>query len=139
MPKVLSTKPYLMRAFYDWILDSDLTPHVIVDTTYPRVKVPKNYIEDGRIILNISPEATDQLAIGNEWIEFSASFDQAIERISFPIAAVLAIYAQENGKGMVFSEEEDDDGGDDGEGSPPMIESPVEGKPTKYPHLRVVK
>lgn len=144
--KVLSTRPYLLRAFYSWIIDSNLTPHLVVNATSPDVKVPKEYIEDNRIVLNIAPDAIDRFVIGNEWVEFSASFSQVVERVTFPISEVVAIYAGENGKGMVFGEDdveaENDGGGDDGAPPPttsPTTGAPTEGKPTKYPHLRVVK
>jgi len=132
--KMTSTRPYLIRAFYDWIVDNNLTPYMVIRTDIPAVKVPQEYIEEDKIILNVSPYATDGLDIGNRRIQFQASFSGVITEISAPIGAVMAIYANENGRGMVFGEEEFDDGDDDG--SPPDEEPP---KPTGKPRLTVVK
>jgi len=140
--KVLSTKPYLLRAFYEWIVDSEMTPHIVVNALFPEIKVPEQYVEDGRIVLNISPEATQGFVVGSEWLEFSASFSQVVEHIALPISAVLAIYAEENGKGMVFNEEDDDggDGGDD-KNEPPSAPTGSTSKvgKSKRPNLRIVK
>lgn len=125
-----STRPYLLRAFYEWIVDNEFTPYVVIRTDLPNVKVPNQYIEDDKIVLNISPYATDKLNISNEAIEFHASFSGLVTEIHAPIASVIAIYANENGRGMVFGEEEDD--GDD---TPPSDDDSGKGRP----HLKVVK
>ncbi len=127
-----STRPYLVRAFYDWIVDNELTPYVVLRTDLPGVKVPQQYIEDNKIVLNVSPYATDKLDIGNHRLHFQASFSGLVTEISAPIAAIIAIYANENGRGMVFGEE--DDFADDDDGSP-EDKPPSDGKP----HLTVVK
>ena len=109
-----TTRPYLIRAFYEWIADNDCTPYIAVDTTHPGVEVPTEYVESGRIILNISMTAVRGLKLDNAYISFNAQFGGRGRDIYVPVQAVIAIYAKENGKGMVFTEEEyEDDGGGD--------------------------
>ena len=122
-----SLKPYLIRSIYDWIIDNSLTPHLLVDATHPHAALPEAYIEDDKIVLNMRPEAIQNLSLGNTAIEFSARFNGQATQIQAPVSAVMAIYAKENGKGMVFDQEEED--------TPP----PPEDKPPERPHLRVVK
>ncbi|PHQ79224.1 MAG: ClpXP protease specificity-enhancing factor [Coxiella sp. (in: Bacteria)] len=125
-----SSRPYLVRAIYDWLLDNNLTPYVMVDAMFPEVSVPQQFVKDGKIILNIAPSAVTSLALGNREIEFSARFSGIPHHIHVPVMAVQAIYSYENGRGMVFNE--DEDGGDD---------IPPDDKPPKkeHPHLRVIK
>ena len=105
--KILTTtKPYLVRALYEWIVDNECTPYVIINADAENVEVPKQYIEDGRIILNVSEEAVRDFQITNEYLEFNARFNGVATQVYSPVAAILAIYAQENGHGMVFSEED---------------------------------
>jgi stringent starvation protein B len=127
------TKPYLIRAFYEWILDNDLTPHLMVDAEMEGVQVPVDFVSDGQIVLNISSSAVKTLDLGNEWIFFNARFGGVPQDIHVPMAAIKAIYAQENGKGMVFAEEEN--------APPPSSPSPTDKQKTetKKPTLRVVK
>ncbi len=99
-----STRPYLLRALYEWMVDNGLTPHLLVDTKVEQVEVPGQYIENDRIILNITPGAVHDLELGNEFLSFGARFSGKPEQIFVPIKAVMAIYARENGEGMVFSE-----------------------------------
>ena len=96
-----STKPYLMRAIYDWCVDGGFTPYlsVTVDAT---TRGPLEYVKDGQIVLNVGPHAVDRFKLGNEMIEFSARFNGAGREISIPIGAVSAIYARENGQGLSF-------------------------------------
>ncbi len=127
------TKPYLIRAFYEWILDNDLTPHLMVDAEMDGVQVPAEFVSDGQIVLNISPSAVKTLDLGNEWVFFNARFGGIPQDIHVPMMAIKAIYAQENGKGMVFAEEEN---------VPPPSSPPPTDKQkseTKKPTLRVVK
>lgn len=105
---MLSNKPYLIRAFFEWIVDSKCTPFIVINANFPRCKVPQDFIEDGQITLNISPEAIRELKLGNELVEFRASFTGIVHIISAPVKAVLAIYAHENGQGMFFDFEEDE-------------------------------
>ena len=101
-----SNKPYLIRALNEWILDNQLTPFLLVDASVKGVEVPEQHIKDGKIILNITPSAIQEIAFENEWIYFSARFGGQPFMINIPISAVLAIYAKENGRGMMFAEEE---------------------------------
>ncbi len=122
-------KPYLIRSIYEWIIDNQLTPHLLVDAENPDAVLPTNFIENGKIVLNMRPEAIQDLLLGNNEIQFHARFSGESIHIITPTTAVLAIYAKENGKGMVFDPEESDND------TPP---SPPEKKHTK-PQLRVVK
>ena len=101
-----SNRPYLFRALNEWILDNQLTPFLLVDASVKGVEVPEQHIKDGKIILNITPSAIQEIAFENEWIYFSARFGGQPFMINIPISAVLAIYAKENGRGMMFAEEE---------------------------------
>jgi len=128
------TKPYLIRAFYEWILDNDLTPHLMVDAEMEGVQVPVEFVSDGQIVLNISSSAVKTLDLGNEWIFFNARFGGIPQDIHVPLMAIKAIYAQENGKGMVFADEDNV--------PPPSSPPPAdkqEGETKKKPTLRVVK
>ena len=98
-------RPYLLRAFYDWLLDNQLTPHLVVDVTRPDVQVPMEFARDGQIVLNIAPRAVGNLALGNEDVQFNARFGGVPRQVSVPMAAVLAIYARENGAGTMFEPE----------------------------------
>lgn len=100
------SKPYLLRALYEWIVDNNCTPHVIIKSTYPGVTVPQAYVKDGQIVLNVSPSAVVGLVMSNDSLDFSARFGGQPFKITAPISAVLAIYARENGQGMFFGEEE---------------------------------
>ncbi len=125
-----SSKPYLIRALYEWIADNGLTPYLLVNAEYSNTVVPREFVEDGKIVLNISASAVKFLELGNELIEFEARFSGQPMAISVPVAAALALYARENGKGMVFS---DEDGGDE----PPP--EPKDDSGSSRPALRVVK
>lgn len=128
-----SSKPYLIRAFYDWIVDNELTPYILVDTTYPGVQVPKEHISHDRIVLNISPSATRGLLLENDRIVFTARFAGQTEQIFVLPNAVLEIYAKENGRGIVFEIEE-------GEDPPPSTSSSdTEGSSRNKPSLKLVK
>jgi len=100
-----SNRPYLLRALYGWILDNDMTPYLLVDATANENKVPEQYIKDGQIILNLHPSAVKDLELGNEWISFHSRFGGRSQHINVETGSVLAIYAKENGKGMIFPEE----------------------------------
>jgi len=124
-----SLKPYLIRSIYEWIIDNDLTPHLLVDAENSQAILPQQFIEDGKIVLNIRPEAIQGLSLGNEEIQFNARFSGKPMHIVTPIAAVMAIYAKENGKGMIFDQEDEES-----DNTPPP-----ESKPPARPTLRVVK
>jgi stringent starvation protein B len=124
---VKSRRPYLLRAMHEWICDSDCTPHIVVDAGMAGVEVPRQYVRDGKIILNVSWNATAQLKIGNDELSFSGRFGGASMVVRVPIDAVLAIYARETGQGMIFA---DDEGGP--QPQPPQG-TPPEGAPTEPP------
>ena len=128
-----SSRPYLIRALYEWISDNGLTPYILVDAEYEDVVVPTQHVEKGKIVLNIAMSAVDNLTLGDSAVELDARFSGKSMQIYAPIPSILAIYARENGKGMVFGE---DDGGDGGPPAPPEKEEPS--KPNR-PKLRVVK
>lgn len=140
-----SSRPYLLRAFYDWILDNDFTPYIVIETEkHEEVSVPSEYVENGRIVLNISPSAIHNLLIANDHVEFNARFAGVPHSIYAPIRAVEAIYAKENGRGMVFKEEDDEE--DDEPPTPPKSKKDTSGSGGKgnqgksgRSHLTVVK
>jgi stringent starvation protein B len=100
-----STRPYLIRALYEWIEDNGMTPHILVDADRRASKCRNSMSSDGRIVLNINSAAVRDLRLGNDWIEFNARFGGVARTRQIPVAAVLAIYARENGQGMAFGEE----------------------------------
>ena len=131
---IIPPRPYLIRAFYEWITDNHFTPYIVINAHAEGVVVPQEYIKDGKIVLNITAEVVDGLALGNEVVQFKARFGGIPRAIYAPVAAVVAIYAKETGRGMVFTEDDiqADEGGDDGSTEPPPTQ------PTK-PKLRIVK
>jgi len=131
-----SSRPYVMRALYEWILDNDCTPYVLVNAEAQGVDVPRQYVKDGQIVLNISPSAVVNLSIENDAVFFNGRFGGVPVDVYVPVAAVMGIYARENGQGMVF----------EGEDSPyPEPPEPPGDKPTpgggesRRPSLKVVK
>lgn len=126
-----SLKPYLIRALYEWIVDSNLTPYFLVDATHPDTTVPENQVNDGKIILNLAPNAVFHLEMDNTFIQFYARFSGVKTDIKFSPSAVMAIYAKENGKGMIF----------DPEPNVPETEAVQDDKPTPpiRPKLTIVK
>lgn len=130
MAGMTSNRPYLIRALYDWLVDNGQTPYLLVNADYSGTVVPRQFIEDGRIVLNIDPTAVKGLELGNEWITFSARFSGVAEDILVPPAAVQGIYAKENGQGMLFPDE-------DGDG--PDKPEPDPNRPGGRPSLKVVK
>ncbi|ROO25024.1 peptidase [Salinisphaera orenii MK-B5] len=142
MAELTSRRPYLIRALYDWVLDNDLTPHLLVAADAEGVDVPHQFVtEDGKITVNISPGAVRGLSLDNALISFSARFSGQSYDVSVPPGAVLALYARENGEGMLFGEVEPPtppdggpDGGDDADG-----ESGEQTAQSKRAHLKVVK
>jgi stringent starvation protein B len=101
-----SRRPYLLRAIHEWICDSDCTPHIVVDAAATGVEVPRQYVRDGKIILNVSWSATDQLRLTNDDVSFTGRFGGASVGVRVPVSAVLAIYARETGQGMIFTEDD---------------------------------
>ena len=131
-----SNRPYLIRALYDWISDNGLTPYVLVDARSEGVRVPQFAVKDGQVVLNLAMRAVDDLELGNEALRFRARFSGQSHEILVPVAAVRAIYAQENGQGMMFPA---DAPGAGESGSEPPPGEPSGPKPAKGPKLRVVK
>jgi stringent starvation protein B len=127
-----SSRPYLIRAMYEWLVDNDLTPYLVVDAARENVAVPAQYVQDGRIVLNVGPSAVRELALGNDAISFEARFGGTAHFIHLPPVAVLGIYARENHKGMWFADEPEDESD-----SPPDPEQPGPGG--GKPSLKVVK
>ncbi len=122
-------RPYLLRAMHEWIMDNGQTPHVVVDAAIDGVFVPSEHIRDGKIVLNLSHDATSDLIISNDMLEFDARFSGRPFHVTVPSSAVLGIYARETGQGMIF-------GAEDGEPEPdPDKKAPEGGRPK----LRVVK
>ncbi len=123
-----SNRPYLLRALYQWITDNGLTPHILVDAEADGVNVPDHTTQKGKVVLNIAAGATEQLMLDNELIDFKARFSGQPHQIVVPMEAVIAIYARENGQGMMFAR--------DGSIPPPVDGSDL--PPTRN-HLKVVK
>ncbi|ESP95296.1 ClpXP protease specificity-enhancing factor [Pseudoalteromonas luteoviolacea] len=148
-----SNRPYLLRAFYEWIVDNQCTPHIVVNANYPHVQVPVQFVQDGQIVLNVSPSAANNFSMDNDALSFSARFSGQPMQVYVPVEAVLAIYARENGEGTIFSEasiEEDYeeqayDSADDVEQEVEIQSEDTEEKPSgtdkpkKGAHLRVIK
>ena len=133
MAEILTKRPYLIRAIFDWALDNGLTPQVLVNTTIAGVKIPAGHAPEGKITLNIHPQAVQSLELGKEWIMFSARFSGRQFGIEIPVAAVMAIFARENGQGFVFQEE---GGTTPGAPEPPPATTPSS---RKGPALKIVK
>jgi stringent starvation protein B len=138
-------RPYLLRAIHEWISDSLCTPHLVVDADVPGVEVPRHYVKDGKIVLNVSWNATANLRLGNDEVSFSGRFGGASMSVRVPIPAVLAIYARETGQGMIFADE-DQEPPSDPAGSPDPSRPTGEGDPPPKPpagggraRLKVVK
>ncbi len=132
-----SNKPYLIRALYEWLLDNQATPYLLVDTRHRDVSIPPNIEKDGRVVLNISPTAVQGLEMNNDYIAFSARFGGRPFNIYLPMASILAIYSADDNEGMMFAEEAPQDvadAGDDDDTRPPGDDGGG-----KRPGLRVVK
>ena len=150
MPSMTSSRPYMLRAMYQWIVDNDHTPYLLVDAEHAGVEVPPQAVKDGKVVLNLAPQAVSGMDMGNEEIVFLTRFSGASMRVRVPVAAAQAIYAQESGQGMMF---QDDDPaaerqsgagaqaeqtapeGDDAQEPDSQTERPARGTP----HLRIIK
>ena len=125
-----SSRPYLIRGIYEWIVENSKTPYLLVDAAYQGVVVPESYIENDRIILNISPAAAQDISLLGEDVSFSARFGGRAMNVFIPVMAVMAIYAKENGQGMMFADEDNGNTPDDNDGDKQL---------PKRPTLKVVK
>ncbi|WP_040261821.1 MULTISPECIES: ClpXP protease specificity-enhancing factor [Pseudomonas] len=140
-----SSRPYLVRALYEWIVDNDCTPHILVNAEYRNVQVPQGFATDGQIVLNVSPSAVRHMQMDNEAVSFEGRFSGVAHSLYVPVGAIMGIYARENGQGMVFDPEvpslEDDvelEGEHtDGDDLPPSGGQPP--RPSGRPSLKVVK
>lgn len=130
-----SNRPYLVRAIYEWIGDNGMTPHLLVDAGQPGVQVPPQAVKDGQVVLNIAGRAVAQLDLGNDAIRFMARFSGTSFSVQVPLTAVLAIYAQETGQGMMLPADEQSEGAP---AEPASTPTPDDSGP-KRPRLRVVK
>jgi stringent starvation protein B len=126
-----SNRPYLLRALFEWISDNKMTPHILVDASAAGVEVPEQAVQKGKVILNIDHAAVRDLLMANDWLTFSARFSGRRNEVKVPVEAVLAIYAKENGQGMMFSQEEN--------GLPPDDSPGPEDNGPKRSHLKLVK
>jgi len=134
--KLLSRKPYLVRALHEWMGDSGLTPQLIVDATVKGVNVPGEFVRDGKIVLNLSLQAVRELNLGNEVITCSARFGGVARELWLPLPAVLGIYAQETGEGIAFAE---DDASPPEPPAAPAGGGDESGSTARRSHLKVVK
>ena len=130
-PAMTSNRPYLLRAIHEWINDNGLTPHLLVDPSVSGVRVPQSAIKDGRVVLSVAPRAVARFEIGLDSVRFMARFNGVSHPIEVPMSAILALYAQENGQGMMFPAEE--------AGAPPPPETPEPAPSPQRPKLHVVK
>ena len=127
------SKPYVIRAIYDWIVDNNCTPHLLVDAEAEGVEVPQDYVTDGQIVLNVSPSAVVNLQLSNDSVSFSGRFGGVPVDITVPLDGIIGIYARENGQGMIFDEESDLDF------DPEPPETDPTPTPSDRPSLRLVK
>jgi stringent starvation protein B len=136
-----STKPYLVRAIYDWSLDEGFTPQIMVDVKVTGVQVPLSYVSDGKIVLNLHPSSVRGLELGNEYLMFSARFSGRAEELVIPIEAIMAVYARENGHGIVFQADGSGMSPPPPGGDKPVSENndPVPANKKNSSHLKVVK
>ncbi|MBD1553298.1 ClpXP protease specificity-enhancing factor [Pseudomonas typographi] len=139
-----SSRPYLVRALYEWIVDNDCTPHMLVNAEHKAVQIPQGYASDGQIVLNVSPTAVRHLHMDNEAVSFEGSFGGVAYSLYVPVGAIMGVYARENGQGMVFDLEPSLEGDEqqpeeqarpDDEGPEP----PQPPRPNGKPSLKVVK
>ncbi len=136
-----SSRPYLLRAIYQWIVDNDCTPYLLVNAAAPGVSVPAEYVENDKIILNVGPMAAHNLELGDDEVSFDARFGGRPMAVVAPVPAVLAIYARENGQGMLFTDDPDEEtegavSSDEGESA---ADDDTGGDEPKRPNLRVIK
>ncbi|XID74451.1 ClpXP protease specificity-enhancing factor [Alkanindiges sp. WGS2144] len=137
--ELIPTRPYLLRAIYEWTNDNNLTPYLLVNAEETGVNVPPQHVQDGQIVLNIAPHAVHHMLIDNEAVSFNARFGGVSQQLYIPMYAVLGLYARENGQGLFFDPQEYDS-------YKPEVEPPAateaatasEQKPTKKPSLRIL-
>ncbi len=126
-----SSRPYLVRAIHEWLIDNDQTPYLLVNTEYQDVQVPVDYVQNGKIVLNVSTSAVELLHMDNNAVSFNARFGGNPMNIYVPISACMAIYSKENGQGMVFKEEQNNE--------PKNPDDDLTKKNLPKPSLKIVK
>ena len=138
--ETISQKPYLLRAMHEWMTDTGQTPHIVIDVAVEGVAVPRQYVQDGKIVLNVSYAATHGLEMGNDVISFAARFAGSPQEVAVPIQAVLGIYSRETGQSMFFSEEiPTTTTGQEPAATDQEDNATPEGKKGPRSHLRVIK
>ena len=135
MTSLTPSRPYLVRALHQWVLDNQCTPYILVDTSMPNVSVPEDFVENGQIVLNISPSAVRDLLMDNEGVSFNARFGGVPMSVFVPTIAILAIYARENGQGMMFGSE----AGAPTSDQPPEPPVPPQTPQGNKPSLKIVR
>ena len=144
-PNMTPSRPYLLRAFYEWLLDNDMTPHLLVDANAQMVQVPQQFARDGQIVLNIAPQAVVAFTMDKEAVSFNARFGGVPQQVYIPMAAVLAIHARENGVGTFFPPEPayevwlEDETSSPEKSEVAADEAPKPPRPDGRPTLRVIK
>ncbi|MGB4248879.1 MAG: ClpXP protease specificity-enhancing factor [Pseudohongiellaceae bacterium] len=133
-----SSRPYILRALYEWILENNCTPYILVNAFGPGVRVPQEHVKDGQIILNISPAAVHGLRILDDAVDFSGRFAGIPTPVYVPVGSILGIYARENGQGMVFEPEKPQPPSSPAPETAGLAKKPA-GKASNRPSLRVVK
>lgn len=145
MKPLTPNRPYILRAYYDWLMDNQLTPHVVVDAFVKGTQVPQQYVKDGQIVLNIAAGAVGNLQISNEFVEFNARFGGVPQQVLLPMASIVAIYARENGAGTVFEIEDGYLMEDEVDSVLSVVDTaekpvaPTDESPKRRSHLTVVK
>ena len=139
-----SNKPYLVKAFYEWIVDNNCTPYIVVNALENGVEVPQDYVTDGQIVLNLSPASVKNMQMDLETISFNARFGGVPMSVALPVSAVMGIYAKENGQGMIFQQDLPPDPEPDGN-APKVVpgsgsaKKPQNNRLSKKPSLHIVK
>jgi len=134
-----SSRPFLVRALYEWIVDNDCTPHLLVNADFKGVQVPKGFASDGQIVLNVSPSAVRHLHMDNEAVSFEGRFGGVPQTLFLPVPSILGIYARENGQGMVFELEQPETGNETSDAHAQDLPDDEPPRPSGRPSLKVVK
>lgn len=138
-PRMTSSKPYLLRAIYEWIVDNGMTPHLLVDTRDHRVNIPLQYVRDHSIVLNLAPGAVKDLMLRNDYISFSARFAGVAREVLVPVSSARMIYARENGQGMTLPDDPASSSLEEDDTRPPDAPPPAPTGAGRGSHLRRVK
>ena len=134
-----SSRPYIIRALYDWILENEGTPYVLGDAFGKGVEVPQEHVKDGQIVLNISPAAVQSISIANEAMDFDGRFGGIPKKVVVPIRSILGIYAKENGQGMMFESDDTPDPPEPSEEPSNIKKESFSANRAKKPSLKIVK